>query len=178
MFTKDDILALERAHGCRLVSLRRAYNRLQGGKKINRKYLPRSLSKSDYAKEKKHLSRLKKAYKKGKYLNRPKLKSFKSKESPHVKKAKALYKIDSMKVGPLSRKTGCSKASLNKILDKGRGAYYSSGSRPNQTAESWAKARLASTITGGKAAKVDCHLLKQGKCGKKVMGLAKKVGCV
>ena len=95
-----------------------------------------------------------------------------------MKRAKALYKVDSMKVGPLSRKTGCSKASLNKILDKGRGAYYSSGSRPNQTAESWAKARLASTITGGKAARVDCHLLKQGKCGKKVMALAKKVGCV
>ena len=177
MIPRSRILALEQVHGHRLVPLRRAFNRLQGGK-INRKYLPRSLSASDYKKEKKHLGRLKRAYKRGKYLNRPKLKSFKSHESKHVKKAKEMYKVDSIKVGPLSKKTGCSRASLNKILGKGRGAYYSSGSRPNQTGESWAKARLASTITGGKAAKVDCHLLKEGKCGKQVMALAKKVGCV
>jgi hypothetical protein len=42
------------------------------------------------------------------------------------------------------------------------GAYYSSGSRPNQTAESWGKARLASSITGGKASKVDFHIIKDG----------------
>ena len=43
----------------------------------------------------------------------------------------------------------------NQILKKGRGAYYSSGSRPNQSSNSWAYARLASVITGGKARKVD-----------------------
>tara|TARA_R110000787_G_scaffold175206_2_gene287711 strand:+ start:436 stop:834 length:399 start_codon:yes stop_codon:yes gene_type:complete len=46
----------------------------------------------------------------------------------------------------------------NKILDKGRGAYYSSGSRPNQTAESWALARLASVIMNGGARKVDKNI--------------------
>tara|TARA_R100001594_G_scaffold149788_2_gene208649 strand:- start:261 stop:668 length:408 start_codon:yes stop_codon:yes gene_type:complete len=42
-----------------------------------------------------------------------------------------------------------------KVMDKGKGAYYSSGSRPNQTASSWAYARLASVIMGGPARKID-----------------------
>jgi len=42
-----------------------------------------------------------------------------------------------------------------KILDKGRGAYFSAGSRPNQTPSSWAYSRLASVIMGGGARKVD-----------------------
>jgi hypothetical protein len=41
------------------------------------------------------------------------------------------------------------------ILAKGKGAYYSSGSRPNQTPSSWAYARLASVIMNGKARNVD-----------------------
>jgi len=47
------------------------------------------------------------------------------------------------------------KTGIDKILDKGRGAYYSAGSRPNQTAESWARARLASVIMGGPARRID-----------------------
>jgi hypothetical protein len=42
-----------------------------------------------------------------------------------------------------------------KIKDKAMGAYFSGGSRPNQTPSSWAFARLASVITGGPARKVD-----------------------
>ena len=42
-----------------------------------------------------------------------------------------------------------------KIMDKGKGAYYSSGSRPNQTPSSWAYARLASVILGGPSRKID-----------------------
>ena len=48
-----------------------------------------------------------------------------------------------------------SKTGIDQILSKGRGAYYSAGSRPNTTAESWARARLASVIVGGPARKVD-----------------------
>ena len=45
------------------------------------------------------------------------------------------------------------------ILNKGRGAYYSSGSRPNQTPQrTWARARLYSVIMGGPARKVDKKL--------------------
>ena len=45
------------------------------------------------------------------------------------------------------------------ILSKGRAAYASSGSRPNVTPEQWAKARLASVLTGGKALRVDKDLV-------------------
>ena len=44
---------------------------------------------------------------------------------------------------------------IDTILSKGRGAFASSGSRPNQTPDSWAYARLASVLTGGKAMAVD-----------------------
>ena len=47
---------------------------------------------------------------------------------------------------------------LKHITKKGRGAYYSSGSRPNQTAQSWARARLASALTGGNASAVDYYI--------------------
>jgi hypothetical protein len=42
-----------------------------------------------------------------------------------------------------------------KIINKGRGAYYSSGSRPNQTPESWGLGRLASVIMNGPSRKID-----------------------
>tara|TARA_R110002012_G_scaffold4047_2_gene18730 strand:+ start:1305 stop:1712 length:408 start_codon:yes stop_codon:yes gene_type:complete len=47
------------------------------------------------------------------------------------------------------------KAGQKKIIDKGKGAYYSSGSRPNQTPTSWGLGRLASVILGGPARKID-----------------------
>jgi len=62
----------------------------------------------------------------------------------------------------LARATGCSKHALGEIIRKGEGAYYSSGSRPNQTAQSWGLARLASSITSGKAAAVDFKILERG----------------
>ena len=42
--------------------------------------------------------------------------------------------------------------------EKGKGAYYSSGSRPNQTATSWGKARMYSYIMGGPTRKIDQHI--------------------
>jgi hypothetical protein len=62
----------------------------------------------------------------------------------------------------LAKATGCSVGSLRKIVKKGEGAFYSSGSRPNQTPQSWGYARLASAITGGKAAAVDYTILQNG----------------
>jgi len=41
------------------------------------------------------------------------------------------------------------------IIKKGMGAYFSSGSRPNQTPQSWSYARLASVIVGGPARQSD-----------------------
>ncbi len=48
-----------------------------------------------------------------------------------------------------------SKTGAEKIIMKGKGAYYSSGSRPNQTAYSWGLSRLASVIMGGPARRID-----------------------
>jgi len=44
---------------------------------------------------------------------------------------------------------------IKQILNKGRGAYFSSGSRPNTNPQQWAYARLASVLMNGPARKVD-----------------------
>uniref|UniRef100_A0A6C0I2F5 DUF5824 domain-containing protein n=1 Tax=viral metagenome TaxID=1070528 RepID=A0A6C0I2F5_9ZZZZ len=126
-------------------------------------YLPKQLSKKDRATQKKGLLKTRKDYKKGKFYERKKVKTFKSKPSKHVAKAKEMYNVD--KIGAtaeLAKATNCSIGALRKIIKKGKGAFYSSGSRPNQTASSWAIARLASAITGGKASKVDRAILEEG----------------
>jgi len=130
---------------------------------IPQRYIPKTLKRKDQQKQKANIRRSRKAYLKGQYLSRPHLESFRKKESPHIKRAKEFYGVDSISDSPeLARKSGCSRSSLRKILNKGRGAYYSSGSRPNQTAESWARARLASTLTGGPASRVDASILIEG----------------
>lgn len=59
----------------------------------------------------------------------------------------------------LAEKSGCSLKGLKLIVKKGMGAYYSSGSRPNQTPQSWGNSRLASSITGNKASIYDYNIL-------------------
>ena len=130
--------------------------------KISRRYLPKTLSRKDRKKQQANITRARRLYKRGVYISRPKLKTFRAKKSSHVANAKAKYGVNTINVANLAKKSGCSASALRKILNKGRGAYYSSGSRPNQTAESWARARLASALTGGPAAKVDYAILKQG----------------
>ena len=102
--------------------------------------------------------------------------SFKSKKSQHIINAEKIYKVE--KIGPtsaLAKATGCSKTALSKIIKKGQGAFFSSGSRPNQSAQSWGLARLASAITSGKAAAVDYSILEKGcKQNSKALTLAKK----
>ena len=48
-----------------------------------------------------------------------------------------------------------SKKGMEEILDKGRAAYFTSGSRPNVNKEQWARGRLASVILGGGARRID-----------------------
>ena len=87
-----------------------------------------------------------------------------------MRRAKERFGVSSLNdLKALHKKTKCSVESMEKILNKGRGAYYSSGSRPNQTAESWAIARLGSALTGGPSAKYDMHLLKEGNCSPEVI---------
>ena len=140
------------------------------------KYLPKRLSKKDKAKQKKQLQKSRSAYKKGIYINRKPLTSFKNKKSQHLINAEKIYKVNKVVINNnLAKKTGCSIKALNKIVKKGQGAYYSSGSRPNQSAHSWGIARLASSISGGKAAAIDYNILQEG-CLKnsKALKLAKK----
>lgn len=143
---------------------------------IIERYIPQILSKKDLKTQKKNIIKSRKLYKKGKYYQRPNVKSFKSRKSNHLSRARKVYGID--KIVPskeLAEKTQCSQEALEKIVNKGRGAYFSSGSRPNQTAESWGLARLASSITGGNASIVDYHILKSGcKKTSKALRLANK----
>jgi CRISPR/Cas system CSM-associated protein Csm4 (group 5 of RAMP superfamily) len=144
--------------------------------KINLRYLPFNLTSKDRKKQVNMLQKSRKLYKKHKYFTRKNLKSYKSKKSRFVVKAQKMYTVS--KIGAtneLSRATGCTRKSLKKIINKGEGAYYSSGSRPNQTSKSWGIARLASAITSGKAAVIDYNILEDG-CDKnsKALLLAKK----
>lgn len=126
------------------------------------RYIPKQLTRKDKDKQRKELAKSQKLYKKNKYYTRKKMKSFVGKPSKHVVKAQKLYGIDNLRVNrTLSRKTKCSLAALKKIFRKGQGAYFSSGSRPNQTPHSWAYARLASAITGGKSSAVDWNILSE-----------------
>ena len=140
------------------------------------KYLPFNLTKKDKKKQAKQLKKSRSNYKKNIYIHRKKLDSFKSKKSQHIINAEKLYNIKNMKVNStLAKKTGCSIKALNQIVKKGQGAYYSSGSRPNQSAHSWGYARLASSITGNKAAAVDYNILANGcKKNSKALKLANK----
>jgi hypothetical protein len=146
---------------------------------INRNYLPKKLSAKDRKKQATMLLKSRKLYKKGIYYSRKRVKSFQTKTSKHILRAKKIYGVD--KIGAtniLAKKSGCSKASLAKIISKGAGAYYSSGSRPNQSAQSWGVARLASALTSGKAGAIDYAILqngcKRGSKGFKAAQLARR----
>lgn len=125
-------------------------------------YVPPSLSKSDRTKQQRMLDQSRKNYKQHIFKTRKRLRSFQSKPSKNILRAKRLYHLDSITPNAaLAKATGCPIRVLRAIVKKGEGAYYSSGSRPNQTAQSWAYARLASAVTGGKASVVDYHLISQ-----------------
>lgn len=127
------------------------------------RYVPKKLSRKDKKKQVNMIIKSKKLYKKNKYYTRKNVPSYKNKKSNHILDAQKIYNIE--KITPnkeLSRKTGCKISALKQIVKKGQGAYFSSGSRPNQTAQSWGLARLASSITAGKSAAVDYDIIKKG----------------
>ena len=67
--------------------------------------------------------------------------------------------LDEMKGGRskknIAKVTGIPFKAIDEVYKKGEGAYRSSGSRPNQTPQSWARARIYSYILGGPTRKVD-----------------------
>jgi hypothetical protein len=93
----------------------------------------------------------------GKVKARPKVSDKPYKRSTHAQRFEEKY---GYKISELSKvKSDFPDTDVNTILRKGKGAYMTSGSRPNQTPTSWALARLASVLTGGKALKVDKNLV-------------------
>lgn len=120
--------------------------------KINPKYVPKGLSKEDKKKQVKSIKEKK---------DRPKV-DYKTKRSSHTIKFEKRYGTKITNDGFISKNI-ISQTGINKILSKGRGAYYSAGSRPNTTAEQWARARLASVIVGGKARQVDIDIWQKYK---------------
>ena len=83
------------------------------------------------------ISKSKVLYKKGQYHVRTKMPSFNSKKSKHIVNFENKYncKINDLKC--VSKETNIPIDILKKVINKGMGAYYSSGSRPNQTPHSW-----------------------------------------
>jgi hypothetical protein len=138
-------------------STKKQKNTKKGGNKIPKKYTAR-LSKKDKAKQTKSIKRAIKSYKKGKYIDRPKLKSYKSKKSSWVVTFEKKYGENIKTYKQIAKATGIPLKALKAVVKKGKGAYYSSGSRPNQTAESWGKARMYSYIMGGPTRKYDQHI--------------------
>lgn len=142
---------------------------------IPKRYLPKGMTRKDRKIQQKNIVKSRKMYKKGIFNNRKTVKSFHSKPSIHIVNARKVYNIKNIKpTSELVKKTRCSMKGLNIIVKKGMGAYYSSGSRPNQTPLSWGYARLGSSITGNKASIVDYHILeKECKPDSKALKLAK-----
>tara|TARA_R110000744_G_scaffold198472_1_gene317741 strand:- start:680 stop:1084 length:405 start_codon:yes stop_codon:yes gene_type:complete len=75
--------------------------------------------------------------------------------------------LDAMKGGRskknIAKVTGIPFKAIDEVYKKGEGAYRSSGSRPNQTPQSWARARIYSYILGGPTRKVDKNITDKFK---------------
>ena len=82
------------------------------------------------------------------------LTSFKSKTSKWTEKAQDYFKGDTS-LSNMTKILDVPLKALREIMNKGEGAYYTGGSRPNQTPESWSRARLYSVLFGGPSRNID-----------------------
>ena len=135
----------------------------------SKNYIPDTLSKKDKVKQKKQLDKSVRDYKKGIVSQRDKLKSFKSKPTGYVNQVKSILKLPmnlnkiADKLTKTEKREKELKKGLEKVLEKGKAAYFSSGSRPNQTPFSWGKARVASVLVGGPSRRIDKDIVKKFK---------------
>ena len=121
---------------------------------LPKKYVPKSLSEEDRKKQIKSIKEQK---------VRPKLDTFKSKRSSNVENFEKKYKTKISDFDFISKNI-LKKKGIDEIIKKGKAAYFSSGSRPNQTPTSWALARLAAVIMkNGAARKVDMAIWNKYK---------------
>jgi Skp family chaperone for outer membrane proteins len=112
---------------------------------LPKKYVPASLSAEDRKKQIKSIKEKK---------SRPKVESFESKRSPFTERFEKKYGYKISNLGRISKEI-IKRKGIDLIISKGMAAYYNTGSRPNQTPQSWSLARLASVILNGPARKVD-----------------------
>lgn len=112
---------------------------------LPRRYAPRSLSPRDRRAQLRSIAE---------GTDRPKLRSFTSRRSRWVRRFEAAHARKITDVRWIARHL-LAREGIEGVLRKGMAAYYTSGSRPNQTKESWAYARLASVLMGGPARRVD-----------------------
>lgn len=127
-------------------------------RRIPEKYL-RGVSPADRRRQLTAIRRARSGYPRGAYVGRPRLASYRHRQSPHVRNFRRRYGVSLRDAAAVAAATGLTPRAQTRILRKGKGAYYSSGSRPGQTPSSWAYARLASVALGRKACAVDANLL-------------------
>jgi hypothetical protein len=122
-------------------------------RRVRKKYVPAYLTHRDATRQEQSIQQGK---------DRPRLKSAISRRSSWAKRFEKKY---GRKITDLAfiNKQILRKPGTDGVLAKGRAAYYTYGSRPNQTQHSWAYARLASVIMGGAARKVDIALWKKNR---------------
>lgn len=127
---------------------------------IPKRYLPDSLSPADRKKQIKSIFEKK---------DRPKIDKKPRKSSWTVLFNKKYgEELKGMKGGKsvknIAKVVGIPEKALKEIFKKGEAAYYSSGSRPNQSASSWAYGRIYAYIMGGeKIRKVEESITKKYK---------------
>jgi hypothetical protein len=126
------------------------------------KHYVSGLSLKDKKKQIRSIRKSKKDYKNKRYVTRSKLKSYRNKKSNWTSQFRKLYP-DAKTISDISKQTKIPKKALLAVKKKGMGAYYSSGSRPNQTAESWGLARMYSYILGGPTRKIDDEITQKYK---------------
>ena len=81
------------------------------------------------------------------------------KQKYNKKHGQPLNKANSIK--SIAKKSGIKYKNALKIVEKGRGAYYSAGARKGQTPYSWSMGRLYASVSKGSAsARIDKDLLK------------------
>ena len=108
---------------------------MKGKIRVPLRYVPRTLSRKDRRKQIAMLKRSRRLYKRGEFYGRTtKLKSYPHTVSKHVVAARRMYHVDRIVPSTvLAAATGCSVGALQKIVNKGEGAFYSSGSRLNKS---------------------------------------------
>lgn len=117
---------------------------------VPEKYVPSSLSPQDAQRQLQSIMR---------GTKRPQV-SHRNRRSTWVVKFKEKYGVSITNDKWIDRHL-LAKRGIRKVLDRGRAAYRTTGSRPNQTKESWARARLASVLLGGPARERDMDIWRR-----------------